>query len=143
MTQPVDPEPGPLAPAFLAIVGLGGIVGTTTRYGLARWLPAGTGFPWGTFTANLLGTFILGVLLERLTRHGPDLGINRKLRLLVGTGFCGGLTTYSTFALDTDLLVKAHNSNLAVTYALATILAGLAAAAIGVLGGVWHHRMTT
>jgi CrcB protein len=132
MTEPVDPEPGPLSVGFIAIVALGGIVGTAARYGLDRWLPAGSGFPWGTFAANLAGAFVLGALLQQLSRRGPDTGVRRRLRLLVGTGFCGGLTTYSTFAVETDLLFRDHRAGLGLLYVLATVWAGLIFVAIGI-----------
>jgi CrcB protein len=132
MTDPVDPEPGPLTPTFLALVLVGGIAGTAARYGLARWLPAGTGFPWGTFIANLAGAAVLGGLLQQLSRRGGDTGGRRRVRLLIGTGFCGGLTTYSTFAVETDLLFRAHRGGLGILYLLATVWAGLLVAGIGI-----------
>jgi fluoride exporter len=128
----VDPEPGPLAPALIAVVTLGGAIGTALRYGVGQWMPATTGFPWSTFAVNLVGAFMLGALLEVLTRAGPDDGRRRQLRLLLGTGFCGGLTTYSTFAVEADLLGRSHRDGLAVTYALVSIVAGIAVTALGI-----------
>jgi CrcB protein len=139
----VDPEPGPLTPQLVVLVGLGGIVGTAARYGLARWLPTGTGFPWGTLLANLVGALILGALLESLSRRGPDAGRLRQLRLLVGTGFCGGLTTYSTLAVESDLLIRAHRDGLAATYALVSVVAGVAVVATGIaIASRLHQRST-
>jgi CrcB protein len=137
-----DPDAGPLSLALVALVGLGGVAGTAVRYYLStRWLPAGAGFPRGTFIANLLGALVLGVLLEMLVRHGPDTGRRLRARLLVGTGFCGGLTTYSTLALETDLLLRAHRSGLGVTYGIATVVAGFALAGLGIaLSARWHRR---
>lgn len=128
----VDPDPGPLAPRLIGVVGLGGGLGSVARYGVAQWLPATTGFPWSTFVVNLAGALILGVLLELLTRAGSDDGGRRQLRLLVGTGFCGGLTTYSTLAVEADLLVRRHCDGLAATYAISSVAAGIAVAAIGI-----------
>jgi CrcB protein len=127
-----DPDRGPLRPALITLVGIGGALGTAARYALARWLPANSGLPRGTLIANLVGALILGVLLEALARGGPDLGTRRKLRLLIGTGFCGGLTTYSTLAVETDLLIRAHRDALAAGYAVASVIAGIAVAAIGI-----------
>jgi CrcB protein len=140
---PADPDRGPLTALFIGLVGIGGVVGTAARYGLARWLPAGNGLPRGTLIANLVGALLLGVLLEALARGGPDAGLRRKARLLIGTGFCGGLTTYSTLAVETDLLIRAHRDALAAGYAVASILAGVALASIGIAIAARVHRRLT
>ena len=135
---PLDPD----APATdrryipwtsVLLVAVGGFAGTLARYGLELAGPAHTAaWPWGTFAANLAGAFVLGVLLDALTRSGPDTGRRRQARLLGGTGFCGGLTTYSTFAVEADLLVRAHRPGLAAAYLLVTLAAGLMATGVGV-----------
>ncbi|HEU5327915.1 MAG: fluoride efflux transporter CrcB [Thermomicrobiales bacterium] len=114
------------------LVGLGGIAGANLRYlvssaAASRW---GTLFPYGTLVINLVGSFLLGVLLTAVT--GPD-GANA--RALLGTGFCGGFTTFSTFAFETIALAWAGDRRGAVVNALGTIGLGLAAAALGVLLG--------
>jgi CrcB protein len=136
----LDPDPGPLSLALIALVGLGGALGTATRYGLAQLLPAGSGLPRGTLIANLVGALILGMLLEALARRGPDLGALRRARLLIGTGFCGGLTTYSTLAVESDLLVRAHRDGLAAGYAVGSIVAGVALAGLGIAIAARAHR---
>jgi fluoride exporter len=135
----VDPEPGPLAGKFIGLVGIGGALGTAARYGLTRWLPTTHGWPWPTLTANLIGTFILGVLLALLA-EALDGHSARRARLLVGTGFCGGMTTYSTLVVETDLLVRAHRFGLATTYAVVTVVAGLAVAGLGVAMTTFTRR---
>jgi CrcB protein len=136
-----DPDSGPLTAILIGLVGIGGVLGTSLRYALGtRWLPAGTGFPRGTFIANLVGALMLGVLLETLARRGSDTGGRRRIRLLVGTGFCGGFTTYSTLALETDLLMRAHRDGLAVTYAIASIVAGAVLAGLGIALSSRLHR---
>jgi CrcB protein len=137
---PLDPDLGPLSPLLVSLVGVGGAIGTAARYGLARWLPAGNGLPRGTLIANLVGAVVLGVLLEALARRGPDLGVRRRIRLLLGTGFCGGLTTYSTLAVETDLLIRGHRDALAIEYAIASVVAGVALAAIGIAVAARAHR---
>jgi fluoride exporter len=114
------------------LVGLGGIVGANLRYlvssaAASRW---GTLFPYGTLIANLLGSFLLGVLLTAIT--GPD---GASARALLGTGLCGGFTTFSTFAFETVALVWAGDRRGALVTALGTIGLGLGAAALGVLLG--------
>jgi CrcB protein len=133
---PVDPDPGPLHPSLVGLVAIGGAFGTAARYALGTlWLPAGSGFPRGTFIANLAGALLLGLLLEALARRGPDDGGRRRMRLSVGTGFCGGLTTYSTLAVETDLLLRAHRDGLAAEYALLTLAAGVVMAGAGIAIG--------
>lgn len=134
---PVDPDvlarPVHLRPAYLLTVLAGGLLGTPARYGVAQLWPARTGgWPTGTFVANLVGAFLLGALLEVLARHGDDTGRRRLLRLGLGTGFLGSFTTYSALAVESDLLVRAHRPGLAVTYGLATVVAGLALSAAGI-----------
>jgi fluoride exporter len=90
--------------------------------------------------ANLVGAVVLGVLLETLARRGPDAGLLRRIRLAAGTGFCGGLTTYSTLAVETDLLFRGHRDGLAVGYAFGSIGAGIALAALGILLAAQVHR---
>ncbi|HKB04663.1 MAG TPA: fluoride efflux transporter CrcB, partial [Gemmataceae bacterium] len=91
----------------LILVGLGSAAGGVLRYYLGRWVDerfGGTGFPWGTFVINVSGSFILGVLaLLVLERLPPDY---RWAYLLLGTGFCGGFTTFSTFSWETFQLVR-------------------------------------
>lgn len=118
---------------MLALVAAGGALGTGARYGLTFAWPVTTGsWPWATFTVNLVGAFALGFLLEALARRGEDVGRRRSLRVALGTGFLGAFTTYSSLAVETDLLVHAAAPVLAVTYALASVVAGVLAAAAGV-----------
>jgi CrcB protein len=144
--DPDAPEEGPprplhLRPGALLLVAAGGLAGTLARYGLAELDPtAPRGWPWATFVANLAGALALGGLLELLARRGPDTGGRRQLRLLLGTGFCGGLTTYSTLAVETDLLVRAHRAGLALLYLAATVAAGFAAAAVGIAAASARQR---
>jgi fluoride exporter len=120
-----------VVPGILVFVG--GALGTAARYGLGHALPTESGrWPTGTFVANLVGALVLGALLEALVRAGPDAGWRRRLRLLVGTGFCGGLTTYSTLAVEGDLLLRDHHQTLALAYLSATVVVGLLATVAGI-----------
>lgn len=123
-----------LSPSLLLLVAAGAVVGTLARYGLSRAVPTSAGhFPVSTFTVNVLGAFVLGALLEALTRPGPETVGRRRLRLLGGTGFCSALTTYSTLAVEADQLVRHHDAALAAGYAAASVLAGLVACGAGVV----------
>ena len=93
-----------------------------------------------TLGVNLLGAFLLGVLLAGLARRGPDVGRSRIARLAVGTGFCGALTTYSTFAVETDLLATHGRPAVALGYVAVSIMVGLAASAAGMHVHVARER---
>ncbi len=128
-------------PRMMLLVLAGAALGTPARYALSVMLPTRTGsWPVGTLTANLLGAFLLGVLLEGLARRGRDTGYRRLLRLTLGTGFLGAFTTYSTLAVETDLLVRAHRPGLAAAYAGASLFAGLLATTAGIWLAAAHHR---
>jgi CrcB protein len=130
-----------IRPAAIALVALGGIVGTAARYGVARAIPtAPGGWPWATFIVNLVGAFVLGALLEALTRSSADAGTQRSIRLLVGTGFCGSLTTCSTYAVEIDLLVRDHDPGTAIAYLAISLFAGIAVTAAGIAAAANHHR---
>jgi len=118
-------------PAVLAAIAFGGALGAPTRYGVAQLIDAGAnGFPWATFWTNITGAFLLGLILALVLERFPP---SRYLRPFVATGFLGAFTTYSTFAVETDLLVKNGHVTVAVTYATATFLTGFAAAWSGIL----------
>lgn len=124
---------GLLAP--LAIV-LGAGLGTAARAGLESAAPtAHGGWPTTTLLVNAVGALVLGVLLQWLTRTGPDVGARRVLRLGVGTGLLGGFTTYSTFAMETVQLLRADAVLLAADYVLASLVLGVVCAAAGLAIG--------
>ena len=132
---PLDPDTPPLhvRTSSIALVAVGGALGTWLRYLVSLGLPSGDGrWPWGTFVVNLAGAFVLGLLLEELARRGPDVGLRQRLRLLGGTGFCGGLTTYSAFASEADLLVRDSAVGLALGYLATTLVAGAACTWAGI-----------
>ena len=112
---------------------LGGAIGTYARYWLSRWFggqPWAQSFPYGTLVINVTGSFILGVaavfILERLPPEHQD------LYLLIGTGFCGGYTTFSTFEWETLKLVRDGSW----LYAFANVFGSVFAGFLGVLLGV-------
>ena len=108
-------------------------MGTYARYELSQIIIAGKGkIPWATLIVNVVGSFVLGALLELLVRSGKDIGLRRRVRLLVGTGFCGSLTTFSTFATETDLLIKGNHLSVAFAYLVLTTTFGIVAAVLGI-----------
>ena len=117
------------------LVFVGGAVGTGARSAISDAVPNALGVPVAVLGINLLGAFLLGLLLERLVRAGADDGPRRDLRLLVGTGVLGGFTTYSALAADTITLLSDGHAGRAVAYALGTLALGLTAAWAGLRCG--------
>lgn len=101
------------------LVALGGALGAPLRFCLASWLD--DDLPYGTFAVNVAGSFLLGWF--------SALALGEHAYALLGTGFCGGFTTYSAFAVQTARLGALSRRGLA--YAAATILVSLGAAALG------------
>ncbi len=119
--------------AFAALVAAGSALGTLIRAAIELAFPhASDQWPWATFWINLVGSFLLGALLETLSRSGDDAGWRRRLRLGLGTGVLGGFTTYSTFVLEIDQLARAGQLALGVAYAFGSIVLGVIAAGLGV-----------
>ena len=131
----------PVDPRWLAVIFLGAASGTTARSLLEGAWPATPGaFPWTTFSINVCGSLLLGMLLEAIAESGRDAGWRRGLRLGVGTGVLGGFTTYSTFSVETVLLLRSGHWLLATGYALASVVTGVGAAMLGVRLVRWTTR---
>ena len=124
-----------LRPTLLGVVWVGGAAGTASRYLVGLAVPRVLGVPVATLLVNLVGAFALGLLLEALVRRGADDGRRRLLRLLLGTGFLGGFTTYSALAVDTVLLLRSGLPGPAWGYAGGTVLAGAVLSLAGVAAG--------
>lgn len=109
----------------LAAVFVGGAVGTLARAGLATLTaPVPGHWPWATFTVNIVGAFILGFVTTRLLERLP---LSAYRRPMLGTGLCGGLTTFSTMQVETLQMIQHRHYGLAATYTLVSVAAGLLA----------------
>jgi CrcB protein len=119
--------------ATSALVFLGSGIGGTTRYWLGTYISgsswAGTVFPWGTFTINVSGSFLIGLLMGYLLNTQPHPG----WRLLLVIGFLGGYTTFSSFSYETANLIRERTYGYALAYVLSSVLLGLAATLIGLM----------
>ncbi len=150
---PIDPDLSPSDPAepslepgrhhrrasnraeldVLAVIALGGMVGASARYGIARWIPTPhDAFPWATFWTNVSGSFVLGALLVLLLERVPP---TRLLRPFAATGIIGAYTTMSTYEVETALLLKDGHPVTAVLYGVGSLVAGLALAYAGIVAG--------
>jgi CrcB protein len=106
----------------------GGAVGAVARALVGEALPHDAGsWPWATFAVNVAGAFILGLFVTRLQERVPPSAYRRPL---LGTGFCGALTTFSTFQVELLDMLDADRAALAATYAAASIAAGCLAVAL-------------
>lgn len=107
------------------LVALGAAVGAPLRYLCDRAVQArhASAFPWGTLTVNVVGSLLLGVLV--------GVPASPAVSALLGTGFCGALTTYSTFSYETLRLTRGGHRLLALANAAGSVAAGLAAASAG------------
>lgn len=115
----------PIPRSALAAVAAGGVLGAEARYGLTLALPTHADrFPWSTLLINLTGSLLIGVLMAWLGRQAAPRPL---LRLFLGVGILGGYTTYSTFAVDVQQLLRAGRPLAALGYLTATVL-GCAAA---------------
>jgi fluoride exporter len=109
----------------LAAVFAGGALGTLARTGLSSLVVADpTRWPWPTFTVNIVGAFLVGYFTTRLLERLP---LSSYRRPLLGTGLCGGLTTFSTMQLETLKMIEHHCYGLAAGYTFASIMLGLLA----------------
>ncbi len=109
----------------LAAIFAGGALGTVLRATLSTVFATDpTRWPWPTFTVNLLGAFLLGYFTTRLLERQP---LSNYRRPLLGTGLCGGLTTFSTMQVETVHMLDHHRYTLAASYTAASITAGFVA----------------
>ena len=109
------------------LVALGGAIGASGRHlvGIATLRAFGPGFPWGTLTVNIVGSFLMGVLIELMALK---LNISNEMRLFLATGILGGFTTFSAFSLDMALMIERKQVLSAGLYAGASV--GLSVAAL-------------
>ena len=132
-TRAVDPDIDLHIPAqrrectipVLATIALGGSLGGMARYGLELAFPAQPGrVPWATFTANVMGCLLIGVLMVLITEVWSP---HRLVRPFLGVGLLGGFTTFSTYAVEVRALLVPGSAPLALGYLTGTLLSCLVA----------------
>jgi fluoride exporter len=113
------------------IIGLGGFIGANLRYLVSGWAAErfGTAFPWGTLIINFSGSALLGVFIAWITAH---VTLDPRLRLFIAVGFFGAYTTFSTYAVDSIMLLQSGNW----TSVLGNILGTNLLCLVGALAGL-------
>ena len=116
----------------LLIVFVGGGMGTVMRYIIGKFLPySGKGFPWNTFCTNLVGCMLIGLLTGYFLRNNAE---NQSSLLLFATiGFCGGFTTFSSFANENLSFIRSGDYIMLLAYSMLSITAGILMVYLGIL----------
>ncbi len=110
-------------------VALGGALGSTLRYLLSKWVDGSTNdaYPFGTFTVNIIGCLLIGALSALVSKSTLSL----EMRLLLVTGFCGGFTTFSTFANESLSLMRTQDWLTFIVYVTLSLWLGIGAVWLG------------
>ena len=119
-----------MSPSLLVAVAAGGAVGALARYMVTASLPrlVGHGFPWGTVVVNVLGSLVMGVLIDLMARRWSA---PAEARVFLVTGCLGAFTTFSTFSLDIVTLYERGALGAAAAYTVGSVVAGVAALFLG------------
>ncbi len=118
----------------IALVALGGAIGSVARYLVAVWSArlAGPGFPWGTLTVNIVGAFLIGLTVEVIARR---FDASAEMRVFLVTGVIGGFTTWSSFTLDAVALFERGDLGLSALYLASSLVVSFAAIFAGLALG--------
>lgn len=111
----------------LLLVGLGGAIGSMLRYA-ATLLVSSKNFPWSTLAVNIIGSFIIGIVLATSLK---DESFSNNWKLFLATGICGGFTTFSAFSAENMELLQTGKITIAATYILVSVVLGIAAGFLG------------
>ena len=116
-------------------VALGGALGASGRYGLGLFVDrlSGGSFPYGTMSANILGSFAMGILVAWLAAKGTG---SETARLFIGVGLLGGFTTFSSFSLDAMNLLRDKGMTPFLSYVLISVIVSL----LAIAAGLWLAR---
>jgi CrcB protein len=125
-------------PMLLPVIALGGMLGASARYGLELWWPASSGhWPWATFTANVSGCLLIGMLMVHVVEIGRA---HPLLRPFLGVGLLGGYTTFSTYAVQVRTLWSRDHAGTSLLYLLLTPALAVVGVVLGVVVARTGHR---
>lgn len=111
------------------LVFLGGGLGSVLRYIIGKYLNSTeTGIPYGTFAANILGSLLIGIILGVAVKNNT---LSQNQTLLLATGFCGGFTTFSTFAYENHVFLKSGDFTSFAIYTITSFIIGFLAVFFG------------
>jgi CrcB protein len=116
-------------------IGLGGALGAISRHFMTRWIAniLGSSFPYGTMSVNVIGSFLMGMLITLLADR---FSMSQELRGFVVVGLLGGFTTFSAFSMETALLIERNTWGLAALYITGSVLLSV----VGLFIGIWAGR---
>jgi fluoride exporter len=118
----------------LFAVGVGGGLGALARYYIAGWVqPAGVAFNWGIFVVNISGGLLMGIIVEA---SALKLNLSPELRAFLTVGILGGYTTFSTFSLDSVLLLQRGEYGQAAFYVIGSVVLSI----LALIAGLWLVR---
>lgn len=112
----------------IILVFIGGGFGSVLRFIISKYINHSGGFPVGTFVANVLGSLIIGLILGLALKQNS---LTENQTLLLGTGFCGGFTTFSTFAYENQSFLRSGDFTLFAVYTISTFVLGFLAVFAG------------
>ena len=122
----------------LLIVFIGGGLGTVVRFLVGKFLPySGKGFPWNTFCANLFGCLLIGFLIGYFHRNSNE--NESSLVLFATVGFCGGFTTFSSFANENLSFIKSGDLNMLLVYSILSLIMGILMVYTGIMVNKFFH----
>jgi len=118
----------------LLLVFVGGGFGSVLRYIIGKYLNnTESGIPYGTFAVNILGSLLIGIILGMAAKNNT---LSQNQTLLLATGFCGGFTTFSTFAYENQVFLKAGDFTSFAVYTIASFVIGF----LAVFGGMYFAK---